>query len=62
MTASCTETYLPTILTKYELKDIYNAYKFGLFYQALPDKSLRTKASGAIVESILSWVDQIGCW
>ena len=43
MTASWSETYLPTILSKYELKDIYNADEFGLFYQALPDKSLHYK-------------------
>ena len=30
MTASCNKTYLPTILTKYELKDTYNADEFGL--------------------------------
>ena len=39
MTASWSETYLPTILSRYELKDIYNEDEFGLFYQALPDKS-----------------------
>ena len=33
------ETYLPTILSKHELKDIYNADEFGLFY----DKSLHYK-------------------
>ena len=40
MTASWSETYLSTTSSKYELKDIYNANKFGLFYKALPDKSL----------------------
>ena len=34
---------MPTILSKYKLKDIYNAVKFGLFYQALPDNSLHYK-------------------
>ena len=43
MTASWSETYSPTILSKYELKDIYIADEFGLFYQALPDKSLHCK-------------------
>ena len=43
VTASWSETYLPTILSKYELKDIYSADEFGLFYQALPDKSLHYK-------------------
>ena len=41
--ASWNDTYLPTILPKYELKDIYNADEFGLFYQALPGKSLHYK-------------------
>ena len=40
MTASWSKTYLPTILSKYKLKDNYNANEFGLFYQALPNKSL----------------------
>ena len=31
-------------MSKYELKDIYNADEFGLFYQALPDKSLHYKS------------------
>ena len=39
MTASWSETYLSTILSKYELRDIYNAEEFVPFYQALPDKS-----------------------
>ena len=33
------ETSLPTILSNYELKDIYNADKFGLFYLCFPDKT-----------------------
>ena len=45
MTASWSETYLPTILARYELKDIYNADEFGLFYQALPDKSFHFKGN-----------------
>ena len=43
MTANWSETYLSNILSKYELKHIYNADEFGLFYQALPDKSLHYK-------------------
>ena len=43
MTASWSEAYFPTTLSKYELKDIYNADEFGLFYQELPDKSLDYK-------------------
>ena len=31
---------MPTILSKYELRDIYNADEFRLFYQQLPTKSL----------------------
>ena len=43
MRASWSETYLPTILSKCELKDVYNADEFCLFYQALPNKSLHYK-------------------
>ena len=34
---------LPTMLSKYELNQIYNADKFGLFYRAQPEKSLHLK-------------------
>lgn len=36
MTSPQCETHLPTSLTRFELKGIYNADEFGLFYQALP--------------------------
>ena len=34
MAAPCAETTLPTMLSKYELNQIYNADEFGLFYRA----------------------------
>ena len=40
MTAPWAETTLPTMLSKYELNQIYNADEFGLFYRAQPEKSL----------------------
>ena len=43
MRASWGETYLQTILSKYKMKDIYNADEFVLFYQILPDKFLHYK-------------------
>ena len=48
MTASWEETTLPTILTNYQLRDIFNADEFGLFYKALPDKSLHLKSEKCI--------------
>ena len=39
-TAPWAETTLPTMLPKYELNQIYNADKFGLFYRAQPKKCL----------------------
>ena len=36
-------TTLPTILSKYDLNQIYNASEFGLFYRAQPNKSLYLK-------------------
>ena len=33
MTASWKETHLPTILSRYELKNIFNADEFGRFHQ-----------------------------
>ena len=43
MAACWKETHLPTILSRYELKDIFNTDEFGLFYQAMPNKSLHFK-------------------
>ena len=34
------KTILPTILTRYQLSDIYNADEFDLFYEALSSKIL----------------------
>ena len=44
MTAAWNETSLPTILSRYELKDIYNTDDFGLFYQGLSKKTLHLKS------------------
>ena len=48
MTASWEESILPTILSNYELRDIYNADDFGFFYKALPDKSLQLKSEKCV--------------
>ena len=34
---------MPTIFSRYELRDIYNADEFDLFYQQLPTKSFHLK-------------------
>ena len=39
MVAPSNETTLPTLLSKYDLKDSFNADEFGLFYQCLPNKA-----------------------
>ena len=50
ITASWNNNYLPTILTKYELKNIYKANEFGLSYVQI---SLCTgKVSVAVMESL----------
>ena len=43
ITASWAQTHLPTILSRYDLRDIYNADEFVLFYQQLPTKSSHLK-------------------
>ena len=40
MTVPWEETALPTILSRYQLKDIFNVDEFGLLYEALTSKSL----------------------
>ena len=39
MVAPWNETTLSTLFSKYDLKDIFNADEFGLFYQCLPNKT-----------------------
>ena len=44
MTAPWEETALSTILARYQLKDIFNADEFGLFYELLTSKSLHFRS------------------
>ena len=44
MVAPWNETTLPTLLSKYDLKDIFNTDEFGLFYQCLPNKTYHFKS------------------
>ena len=44
MVAGWWETSLPTFLSNYELKIIYNTDEFGLFYQCLPNKTYQLKS------------------
>ncbi|XP_065651003.1 tigger transposable element-derived protein 4-like [Hydra vulgaris] len=37
------QTHLPTIPARYELRDVYNADEFGLFYQQPPTKTFHLK-------------------
>ncbi|XP_068734441.1 tigger transposable element-derived protein 6-like [Montipora capricornis] len=48
MSASWEQTTLPTILSSYNLADIYNADEFGLFSQALSEKSLHVKSEKCV--------------
>ena len=48
MTASWKESTLPTLLSNYALRDILNADEFGLFYKALPDKSMHLKSEDCV--------------
>ena len=44
MVNAWSETSLPTLLSSYDLQDIYNADEFGLFYQCLPNKTYQLKS------------------
>ena len=48
MIAPWYETRLPTILSDYALADIYNADEFGLFFQALPEKTMHLKSEKCV--------------
>ena len=43
MTALCTETTLPNLISRCDSRDIYNADEFGFFYKGLPTKSMHLK-------------------
>ena len=38
------ETSLPTLLSNYDLKDIYNADEFGLFYKCMTNETCQLKS------------------
>ena len=48
MVAPWRQTTLPTILSKYDLNQIYNVDEFGLFYRAQTDKSLNLKSENCV--------------
>ena len=48
MVAPWEQTMLPTILSKYDLNQIYNADEFGLLYSAQPNKSLHLKNENCV--------------
>ena len=48
MVAPWEQTTLPTILSKYDLNQIYNADEFALFYCAQPNKSLNLKNENCV--------------
>ena len=48
MVAPWEQTTLPTILSKYDLNQIYNADEFGLFYRVQPNKSLHWKNGNCV--------------
>ena len=49
MTVRWKEAHLPAILPNYKLEDIFNADEFGLFFQVLPNKNLKSKGENAMV-------------
>ena len=49
MTVRWKEAHLPAILPNYELEDIFNADEFGLFFQVLPNKNLKSKEENVVV-------------
>ena len=48
MIAPWDQTTLPTILSKYDLNQIYNADESGLFYRVQPNKSLHLKNENCV--------------
>ena len=52
MVNTWSETSLPTLLYNYDLKDIYNADEFGLFYQCVPNKTYQERCSGGKLSKV----------
>ena len=52
MVAPWDETMLPTLLLKYDLRDIFNADEFGLFYRCLSNKHIILKVKNTLEERI----------
>ena len=48
MVAAWNETTFPTWLSNYSLENVYNANKYGLFYQCLPNKSDQLKRKNVL--------------
>ena len=48
MVAPWEQTTLQSILSKYDLNQIYKAGEFGLFYRAQPNKSLHLKNENCV--------------
>ena len=44
MVNAWSETSLPALLYNYDLKDIYNADEFGLFYHCVPNKTYQLRS------------------
>ena len=44
MVNAWSETSHPTLLSNYDMKDIYNAEEFGLFYQCFSNKAYQLKS------------------
>ena len=65
MVNACKETSLPTLLSNYDLKDIYNADKFGLFYKCMTKKTCQHKSEkcsgGKVKQSSHSWHGNSEC-
>ena len=52
MVNTWSETSLPTLLSNQDLKDIYNADEFRLFYQCLPNKTYQLKSEKCYGEKL----------
>ena len=52
------ETSLPTLLSNYELKDIYNAGEFGLFYECFQNETYQLKSEKCSGEKLNKYASQ----
>ena len=58
MVSTKKEISLPTLLSNYDLKDVFNAYEFGVFYKCITNKKMPTEIKKVLMYKVKTWQQQ----